>query len=63
MTSNYLIIQLSNEYRYSFWYLWDFSDIGIGMDIFENIGIGMGINLRLGISIWYWYRYYFLVSV
>ena len=43
----------------------DFSDIGIGMDIFENIGIGIGIgiNLRLGIGIWYqdWYDFWVLV--
>ena len=65
MISNYLIIQLSNEYRYwyNFWYRWDFSDIGIGigMDLFENIGIG--INPRLGMGIWYRYRYDFWVSV
>ena len=70
MISNFLIFQLSNEYRYqyNFWYWWDFSDIckGNGMDLFENIGIGIGIcigiNLRLGIGIWYGYLYDFGVS-
>ena len=43
MISDYQIIQLSNEYRYqyNFWYQWDFSDIGIGVDFLENIGIGI----------------------
>ena len=57
MIYNYLIIQLSNEYRYcyNFWYQLDFSDIGLYL--FENIGIG--INLRLGTR----YRSDFWVSV
>ena len=57
MIYNYLIIQLSNEYRYryNFWYQWDFSDISLYL--FENIGIG--INLRLGTR----YRSDFWVSV
>ena len=63
MISKYRIIGLSDEYwyPYNFWYRWDFSDIGMGMDLCESIGIG--INLRQGICIWCRYEYDFWVLV